>query len=82
MKKSIAVVTSLILASGMAFAGEGAKESSFTDLDKDGNGAITQSEASNHDALMANFTAADVNRDGQLSRTEFDAVQPELEEAE
>lgn len=83
MKKLIAVAGSLVLASGMAMAGDDmAKETKFEDLDTNQDGVITQSEASGHQDLVANFNSADTNADGYLTPSEFDAVKDEIEEAE
>lgn len=83
MKKLIAVAGSLALASGMAMAGDDmAKKTKFEDLDANQDGVITQSEASGHQDLVANFNSADTNADGYLTPSEFDAVKDEIEEAE
>ena len=83
MKKLIAIAGSLALASGMALAGDDAdKKMKFEDLDANQDGVITQSEASGHSELVANFNSADTNADGYLTPSEFDAVKDEIEEAE
>jgi len=43
---------------------------------------ITQAEASAHHELVSNFNDADVNADGYLTPSEFDAIREETEEAE
>ena len=84
MKKIVAIVGSLALASGIAFAGEGheKEKTAFNDLDQNQDGVITQSEASADQELVAQFTTADANQDGYLTPSEFDALEGEMEEAE
>ncbi|MCQ8880076.1 calmodulin [Pseudoalteromonas shioyasakiensis] len=43
----------------------------FDTLDVDGNGAISQSEASVDAALMSKFTELDADGNGELSKQEF-----------
>ncbi|WP_129776433.1 EF-hand domain-containing protein [Peristeroidobacter soli] len=43
----------------------------FESLDKNGDGKISLSEASNHDALFVAFKSLDTNKDGELTRAEF-----------
>jgi Ca2+-binding EF-hand superfamily protein len=81
MKKILAIVGGLALASGIAFAGEGEKKS-FNDLDENQDGVITQSEAAAHQELVSQFTTVDTNQDGYLTPSEFDAMESETEEAE
>jgi Ca2+-binding EF-hand superfamily protein len=81
MKKIVAIVGGLALASGIAFAGEGEKKS-FNDLDENQDGVITQSEAAADQHLVSKFTTADTNQDGYLTPSEFDAMEAETEEAE
>ncbi|MEX2124176.1 MAG: hypothetical protein WD795_09810 [Woeseia sp.] len=83
MKKIVAIVGAMALASGIAFAGEGEKEkTAFNDLDQNQDGVITQSEASADAELVAAFATADANQDGYLTPSEFDALEGEMEEAE
>jgi Ca2+-binding EF-hand superfamily protein len=81
MKKIVAIATGLVLASGIAFAGEGEKKT-FNDLDENQDGVITQSEASADQELVSEFTTADTNQDGYLTPSEFEALEGEMEEAE
>lgn len=81
MKTIVAIAGSLALASGIAFAGEG-KEKTFSDLDQNQDGVITQSEAAAHTELAAKFTDVDTNQDGYLTPSEFEALESEMEEAE
>ena len=82
MKKLIAIAGSLTLASGMAMAGDDMSEKKFEDLDANQDGVITQSEASAHQDLVANFNSADTNADGYLTPSEYDAIKDDTEEAE
>jgi hypothetical protein len=82
MKKLIAIAGSLTLASGMARAGDDMGEKKFEDLDANQDGVITQSEASAHQDLVANFNSADTNADGYLTPSEYDAIKDDTEEAE
>jgi len=81
MKKIVAIVGGLVLASGIAFAGDDAKKG-FNDLDENQDGVITQSEAAADQELVSKFTTADTNQDGYLTPSEFDALESEMEEAE
>lgn len=44
----------------------------FRKTDADGNGSISRQEAAIWTGLVRNFDRLDTNRDGQLSRAEFD----------
>ena len=81
MKKIVAIVGGLALASGIAFAGDGEKKG-FNDLDENQDGVITQSEAAASPELVSKFTTADTNQDGYLTPSEFDSLESEMEEAE
>jgi hypothetical protein len=84
MKKFVAIVGGLTLASGMALAGgdmEG-QAKSFNELDENQDGVITQTEASADQNLVAEFQTADANQDGYLTPAEYDTIQQETEEAE
>ncbi len=83
MKKITAVAAGFVLATGMAFAGEGGdKQASFEELDENQDGVITQSEAAKHQELVSQFQQADTNQDGYLTPSEFESVKGEMEEAE
>jgi hypothetical protein len=83
MKKFIAIVGGLTLASGIALAGDDTGQmKSFNELDENQDGVITQTEASADQELVAQFQTADANQDGYLTPAEFDTVEPETEEAE
>lgn len=86
--RSLALFTSLALGSGLAAAqfsigptpaAPGATTPAaqaiglFHKLDADGNGSISRKEATDSGGfLLRNFDALDTNRDGVLSRAEFD----------
>jgi EF hand len=56
-----------------AFAGETATTMSFESLDKNADQKLTASEAMPDKALSDSFAKADTNKDGYISRAEFDA---------
>lgn len=58
-----------LLAAASVLAAEG--KPSFESLDKNGDGKISLSEASNNDTLFVAFKSLDTNKDGELSREEF-----------
>lgn len=83
MKKLVAAIGTLALASGAAFAADQAKDTkAFQELDKDDNGALTKQEASADRTVAAIFNQADTNQDGYLTKREFDRVMNEKEDAE
>ncbi len=71
MNKIFALLFSLVLASGAAYAAE----MSFEDLDKDADGAITAEEAAADEKVNAGFMTADADQDGKLTPEEFAAIQ-------
>lgn len=50
------------------------KELAFKKLDLDGDGLISKAEAAGNEKLMNGFDDADKDRDGKLSRAEYDNV--------
>ncbi|MGR9105764.1 MAG: EF-hand domain-containing protein [Gammaproteobacteria bacterium] len=63
-------ISMIILAStltGVAVAAEDA----FAQLDRDGNGAISKSEATTQPALYEAWTQTDMNADGVIDQAEF-----------
>lgn len=56
--------------SGLALAEEG-KMPKFSDLDANGDGAITQEEAGAAPAVIEQWTALDANADGKVDEEEF-----------
>ena len=43
----------------------------FDEVDTNGDGKITMQEASTHEGLMTTFDKADMDRDGLLSKAEY-----------
>ncbi len=82
MKKFVAIVGSAVLVAGTAFAGDMDMEKTFTELDQNQDGVLTQAEASIDQELQARFVAADANQDGELTSTEFDSIKDAVEENE
>jgi hypothetical protein len=72
-----------VAAAGMSGGGTGASGtsgvSSFSDLDKDGNGYLTKQEAAGHSDLVNKWNQVDSNGDDQIDSTEFSAF--EIEES-
>nr|WP_298718663.1 EF-hand domain-containing protein [uncultured Steroidobacter sp.] len=58
-----------LLAASAALAA--ADKPTFESLDKNGDGKISLSEASNDDALFVAFKSLDANKDGELTRDEY-----------
>jgi Ca2+-binding EF-hand superfamily protein len=61
----------VLAAALMASAAATASEANFSSLDKDGNGLISTSEASQLPMLAEEFKNLDTDQDGQLSESEF-----------
>ncbi len=78
MSKLIAFLAAALL-SVTAFAGDKDKKdhsmkssaATFDSLDKNGDGKISLTEASNDDALFVAFKSLDGDKDGELTREEF-----------
>ncbi|WMN61715.1 hypothetical protein NI389_18060 (plasmid) [Pseudoalteromonas xiamenensis] len=64
---NLAVLAAALMASAAATA----SEANFSSLDKDGNGLISTSEASQLPMLAEEFKNLDTDQDGQLSESEF-----------
>ncbi|KTF10929.1 EF-hand domain-containing protein [Pseudoalteromonas sp. H105] len=64
LKKAVALIA--LASSSAAFAA-----TNFDTLDVDGNGAISQSEASVDSALLSQFKILDTDGNGELSKEEF-----------
>jgi Ca2+-binding EF-hand superfamily protein len=60
---------------GMALISTNAMAATFSDADKDGDGALTLTElkAAGMDEYAANFKNLDVDKDGKVSKAEFKA---------
>ena len=80
LKSMIVGAAALAVAAGSAYAQTKAKDGKkdsdpgFNVLDKDNDGAISQSEAAGNPELAKKFKEADKDGDGKLSRTEYLAV--------
>ena len=48
----------------------------FNELDRNGDGYLSPDELKSDHALNNNWIAVDRNRDGRISRSEFEAVRP------
>lgn len=70
MKGRLSVALSLALVSGAAMAALPA----FETVDANGDGQISMEEAKPHTDVMGTFRAADVDKDGQLNKTEYEAI--------
>jgi Ca2+-binding EF-hand superfamily protein len=68
MKIAATVASAALLTAMAAVAGEHA---TFSELDRDQDGAIDQQESKANDALAERFDMADRNDDGKLDRQEF-----------
>jgi hypothetical protein len=53
-------------------AEDGQRELAFKKLDLDGDGSVSKAEAAGNEKLMNGFDEADKDRDGKLSRAEYD----------
>ena len=76
MKTAHFIVTTAFVASSVLSASVLAGESGkFSQLDTDGNGMISSEEAMADPTLAQEWDTADVNKDGQLERAEFSALE-------
>jgi hypothetical protein len=82
MRTLTALISSLVLVSGMAIAGDDAQQKEFSQLDTNRDGAITAAEAAADKRVMASFSEADANQDGYQSKDEYDDHLEESEDAE
>jgi hypothetical protein len=68
MYKFTTAMVAAVLVAGTALAGEAPD---FTKLDKDKNGYVSKDEARAAPEIMELFASVDVNRDNQLSTSEY-----------
>ena len=69
----VLAAAALLSTAALAQQTEGAQSSAFKALDADGNGSISTQEAQASPIVARSFATADQNKDGSLSRDEFDA---------
>lgn len=88
MKRTIATLAGLTLASGIALAGDDAKKQTFEEVDHNKDGRVSQTEVLetlNDMDASEYFAQADIDRDGFLNQQEFvelQTIRAEQEEAE
>ena len=80
MKASVALFTCAVSASVAAYAAE--EWPSFRKADNDNNGAITMEEARTVPELGENFAEYDQNKDGRLSRSEYESAKKSVRKAD
>ena len=69
------VITALSILAGSAFGvAQAANIPSFDELDADGDGYLTQQEASASEEVVSQFGSVDANRDGQLDQSEYELI--------
>lgn len=68
---ALAALSALAATGALAQANDKNAKPTFESLDKNGDGKISLSEASNNDALFVAFKTLDTNKDGELTREEF-----------
>ncbi len=57
-----------------AFVPDPAYQASYAQADIDGDGEVSKAEAAGNETLVVGFDRADRNRDGKLSRKEYEAL--------
>jgi Ca2+-binding EF-hand superfamily protein len=73
LTKQLVAALSLIAVSVFAWAGSG--KVSFKDLDTNGDGQISLTEAKKSSEVSKKFGQADTNKDGMLDTVEFSALE-------
>lgn len=70
MGKQSALAVLLVVFAGASMAAL----PTFAEVDTNGDGKITMKEAASHEGLMASFDQADVDRDGLISKAEYEKL--------
>ena len=85
MKKTTALIASVVLASGSALAGDDIKDKDFTEVDANDDGVVARSEilTNQNDVVLAElFAQVDVDRNGYLTPQEYQDLQMHLQRQE
>jgi Ca2+-binding EF-hand superfamily protein len=75
MNRSACIATLLASVLAASAAGAADQKPTFESLDKNGDGKVSVQEASAHDALFVAFKSLDGDKDGELTREEFERYQ-------
>ena len=80
MKRTLAMLSALLLSSGIALAtdmkaGESHPAAGFSGADKDSNGLLTMEEAKSVKGLTEAYKDVDANADGTIVESEFSAFE-------
>ena len=70
ISRSLTVAAALLLAFGVYAAGE-EKAPGFNDMDRDGDGALSLTEAGANPELARRYAEVDADGDGEISRFEY-----------
>jgi Ca2+-binding EF-hand superfamily protein len=75
MKLKYFLIAAAVIVSFGVMAAEQSVSEKFKELDKDGNGYISQEEAQGDKKLVQQFDKVDADTDGQLEMSEFAAFE-------
>lgn len=75
MKIRYAILTSALLASFTAVAGDANSDKIFKALDKNNDGTITKEEAAKVEKLVADWSTIDTDGSGNIEMAEFAALE-------